>query len=125
MVTLEQKENNKQYILSHFEKYTLDDRGNFVNVAPDTEGNEWFFCFGKDSLTPEGHEELKTKLFQTILREIKDWELVFGVRYNNKVDEGKIEYFRHRPSKKRINKDAFGFEKKYQIVGELGYRKNI
>jgi len=40
MVTPEQREKNKQYVLNHMEEYVLDDHGNFVNVAPNTEGNE-------------------------------------------------------------------------------------
>ncbi|MCE8164146.1 MAG: hypothetical protein I3274_08165 [Candidatus Moeniiplasma glomeromycotorum] len=125
MVSLEQKEKNKQYVLSHFEEYTFDSHGNFVNVAPDTEGDEWFFCFNKDSFTPEAYEELKTKLFETVLREIKDWEIVFGKRFDGSINKGKIEYFRHKPSKKRINFLAFDHERNYRLVGELGYRRNV
>jgi len=120
----EQKEKNKQYVLDHFEEYVLDSHGNFANSSPDVEGNEWFFCFGKDSFAPEGYEELKTKLFETILKEIKDWELSFV----SVVPEGTVKeigYFIHKPTKRKISKHAFDFEKSYQIIGELGYRKNI
>ncbi|CAG8684615.1 9285_t:CDS:2, partial [Ambispora leptoticha] len=73
----------------------------------------------QNSFTPEGYEELKTKLFEMILREIKDWELIFSG-----TDD--VEYFRHKLSKKRINVNAvFGFKQSYRIMGELGYRKNI
>lgn len=124
MVTLEQKEKNKQYVLDHFEEYVLDSHSNFANSSPDIEGNEWFLCFGKDSFTPEGYEELKKKLFKSILKEIKDWEIVFGERYDNSVDEGSIEYIRHKSSKKRISKHAFDYKTYYKIIGKLGYRKN-
>jgi|SRR5581483_5058096 len=119
---LEQKEKNKQYLLEHFEEYVLDEHENFVNVAPDTEGDEWFFYFPKDSLPPGTFEEFKTNLFEKILREIKDWELFF---YKYETNYNDTIYFRHKRSKILIPRGAFDFEKSYKIIGELGYRKNI
>ncbi|CAG8682565.1 5367_t:CDS:2, partial [Ambispora leptoticha] len=47
-ITAEQKEKNKQYVLDHLEEYVIDSHDVLTNVAPDTEGDEWFFYFGKD-----------------------------------------------------------------------------
>lgn len=123
MVTTEQKEKNKQYVLSHFEEYVLDSHGNFVNVAPDTEGEEWYFTFGEHNFTPEGYREIKTKMFEMILQEIKDWELDY---YEDNITHFRDPiYFKHRKSGRKMNKHGFSFEQSYQIIGELGYRENI
>jgi hypothetical protein len=40
MVTPEQKEINRQYVINHMEEYVLDSHGNFANSSPDIEGDE-------------------------------------------------------------------------------------
>jgi hypothetical protein len=67
----------------------------------------------------------KNKIAETILKEIKDWELLFYTNYKGKVDEGIIEYLRHKPSNTRVEKGDLKFDNEYRIIGELGYRKNI
>jgi hypothetical protein len=69
MLTAEQKEKNKQYVLSHLEEYSLDNHGNIVMFSPEADIDEWFFLFGEKSLTREGYREIKKNLISMILRE--------------------------------------------------------
>jgi hypothetical protein len=120
-VTLYQKEENKNYILSHLNEYVVDVHGNFFNIDPEMlgEGENARFCYiGKESLTPQDYEEIREKFGETILQEIKDWELDIN-------EVGGIENFRHKESRRKIHRLGLSTKYDYQIIGELGYRENI
>jgi hypothetical protein len=69
MVTSEQKEINKQYILAHLDEYTLDVNGDLVKSL-DVESEH--FCIYKGALDPEFYREIKRKLNKVEEKEKKD-----------------------------------------------------
>jgi hypothetical protein len=75
MVSLEQKERNRQYILNHLDEYTIDVKGNFFSINPEYLGsgeNSDYAYIGVDNLTPEGNQEIREKMGEMILQKVED-----------------------------------------------------
>ncbi|CFW92937.1 protein of unknown function [endosymbiont DhMRE of Dentiscutata heterogama] len=116
-ITLEQKEKNRQYILNNLDKYTIDVNGDFFNVDPNILGEEYDYI-NRNALTWKAVEEIKKKMTEMIIKNIKDWELVL-------FDTGPSAYpklFKNKETGLIINKRRLGYDNDYYLIGEFGYR---
>ncbi|KLL04401.1 MAG: hypothetical protein MRERV_23c002 [Mycoplasmataceae bacterium RV_VA103A] len=116
-ITLEQKEKNRQYILTNLDKYTIDANGDFFNADPTILGEEYDYI-SKNTLTWKATDEIKKKMTEMIVKNIKDWELILF----DHNDDPYPNFFKNKKTSLIIEKGRLGYWNEYWIVGEFGYR---
>jgi hypothetical protein len=133
MVSLEQKEKNKKYILDNLEEYIIDSRGNFVNTNDEKFCSD-YFVFYPDSLTSEGYQ----KVYREVYRKVKNKprkideereKIKLGESILADLDNRELSYrlkgFRNKQTGREVDLFDCHFTTYYEIVGELGYSFNI